>query len=29
MPHRDGNRRLGALDTPIEMLQVQVLRSFG
>jgi hypothetical protein len=29
MPHRDLSRSLGALDTLIEMLQVQVLPSFG
>ena len=29
MPHRDLSRSLGALDTLIEMLQVQVLHSFG
>ena len=29
MPHRELSRGLGALDTLIEMLQIQVLGSFG
>jgi hypothetical protein len=29
MPHRGLSRSLGALDTLIEMLQIQVLGSFG